>query len=333
MKSNIKKVETSCNNCGSSDSFLITEGREHEYNDTTDDLFRVVRCRDCGMAYLNPRPDVSELAVIYPSNYYAYSMEESLADGANGFNLYRWIRSSTVKQMLKGSLQAFFGERRQLKILDVGCGDGHLLNCFAALPGYEIETHGVEIGAKAASLAEKSGHAIHQERFETAELPDEYFDLVFASHVIEHVEDPRAFALKARAVLRPGGVFAFWTPNIDSAEAKWFQKQHWGQYHFPRHWHFYNPSSVRKLADLTDFEVLGIDFAPNGVSWVYTLHSVCKSNPLLAPHADKLFPVVGWSKTTPVNFVRNGFFVGVELLLKLCTGQTSNMGVAFRKPK
>jgi SAM-dependent methyltransferase len=331
MKSNIKKVETSCNNCGSTSSRLITEGQEHEYDNTTDDVFRVVGCNDCAMVYLNPRPDVSELGVIYPDNYYAYSMEEGLSENGGG-NFYAWLRHSCVMQMLSASLRTFFGETKQLKVLDVGCGDGHLLNCLRKIPGYDIETCGVEMGSRAAGAAEGDGHKIFNERFETADLPLNYFDLVFASHVIEHVEDPRAFALKAREVLRPGGVFAFWTPNIDSAEAKWFEKRHWGQYHFPRHWHFYNPASVRKLAELTDFDLIGIDFAPNGVSWVYTLHSICKSNKLLAPHADALFPIVGWSKTTAVNFVRNGFFVGVELLLKLFTGQTSNMGVAFRKP-
>src|SRR4029450_1058589 len=76
MKSNIRKVETTCNTCGSTNTEIVTTGSEHEYDNTTDDVFTVVRCTDCGLVYLNPRPDLSELETIYPPNYYAYKIEE-----------------------------------------------------------------------------------------------------------------------------------------------------------------------------------------------------------------------------------------------------------------
>ncbi len=76
MKSGIKKVETSCNFCGGSDRKLITTGREHEYDNTTSDVFNVVKCTGCGLVYLNPRPDVSELSTIYPPNYYSYNQKK-----------------------------------------------------------------------------------------------------------------------------------------------------------------------------------------------------------------------------------------------------------------
>ena len=71
-KSNIAKTSVSCALCSSDDYSTKVVGSEHEFDNTTDDEFRVVECNSCGFVYLNPRPDVSELDVIYPDNYYCH---------------------------------------------------------------------------------------------------------------------------------------------------------------------------------------------------------------------------------------------------------------------
>ena len=56
VKSNIRKVAVSCNNCGSSEAKLVTTGVEHEYENTTDDVFNVVRCNECGLLLSESAP-------------------------------------------------------------------------------------------------------------------------------------------------------------------------------------------------------------------------------------------------------------------------------------
>ncbi|HEY9785449.1 MAG TPA: methyltransferase domain-containing protein [Candidatus Obscuribacterales bacterium] len=330
MKSNIRKVETSCNHCGSSERELITTGVEHEYNNTTDDVFNVVRCTQCGLVYLNPRPDVSELPTIYPPNYYAYNLEEGY-DEAQKQNFYYKARYAAILQGLEACL-TFVGKKDKVRVLDIGCADGHVLNWFRRVRTHHVETYGVDMNEQAVKKAEEAGHTAYAGRFEEVDLPENYFDFVWASHVIEHVPDPRQFALKVLKILRPGGIFFFWTPNINSLDAKIFRKQHWGAYHFPRHWVFYDPQSVRKLAELTGFELVHLEFQPNAIFWVWTFHSILKRNPALSKYADTLFPPINWSQTTFGNFIRNSFFAVADIWIKIFTGQTSNMGVVFRKP-
>lgn len=330
MKSNIRKVETCCNTCGSSNREVITTGREHEYDNTTDDVFTVVRCKDCGLYYLNPRPDVSELPIIYPPNYYAYKIEESY-DQSQRQNLYYKFRYAMIRAGLERVL-SLLPKGQKVKVLDIGCADGHVLNWFRRVHTHEVETYGVDMNAEAIEKARQQGHSVYLGRFEDVDLPEKFFDFIWASHVIEHVPDPKGFAQKAYGILKPGGVFWFWTPNINSLDAKWFRHQHWGAYHFPRHWVFYDPDSVKKLAELTGFKLEHIEFQPNAIFWVWTFHSLLKSNPALSKYADSLFPPVTWAQTTLGNFVRNASFAALDLLIKLATGQTSNMGVAFRKP-
>jgi len=223
--------------------------------------------------------------------------------------------------------------RGPIKLLDVGCADGHILNWFRQARTHQVETYGVDMNTAAVERAVAQGHKALVGRFEDIELPAGSFDFIFASHVIEHVSDPKAFARKAFELLKPGGIFWFWTPNIDSVDAKWFADRHWGAYHFPRHWVFYSPSTIARLAELSGFRLELITYEPNAIFWVWTFHSILKANPSLKNHADKLFPPIDWAKTTMPNLIRNAFFAGVDMVIKVCSGQTSNMGVAFRKPK
>jgi 2-polyprenyl-3-methyl-5-hydroxy-6-metoxy-1,4-benzoquinol methylase len=331
IKSGIKKVDTICNNCGSEKSELVTVGHEHEYDNTTDDEFKVVRCSECGLVYLNPRPDISELSVIYPPNYYAYSIEEGY-DEKQRQNLYYKFRYAGILKGLEGIL-SFCPDSESMKVLDIGCADGHVLNWFRQVKTRKVETYGVDMHEAAVEKANARGHKACAGRFEDVDLQENFFDLVYASHVIEHVPSPKEFTEKAFRVLKPGGIFWFWTPNIASIDAKWFQKKHWGAYHFPRHWVYYSPETVKFLAKKTGFELIHLEFQPNAIFWVWTFHSLAKANPVLRQYADMLFPPVDWARTTLANGIRNGFFVAIDYLIKFTTGQTSNMGVAFRKPE
>lgn len=49
-----------------------------------------------------------------------------------------------------------------------------------------------------------------------AKYPDDYFDFIHISHVIEHVLDPRAYIVEMRRIVKPGGYIAIGTPNISS---------------------------------------------------------------------------------------------------------------------
>lgn len=333
MKSDIKKVgESQCNCCGSVKQEFVTTGREHEYDNTTADVFTVVRCPDCGLCYLNPRPDVSELATIYPPNYYSYS-QQRLKEDANPSSLLHRIRYQGFRAKIRKSL-SLAPSHDPTTVLDIGCGDGHTLSLFREVQDRNVETHGVDFNAGAVALAAQSGHKAYAGRFEDVDLPVEYFDLVTASHVIEHVADPRAFAEKVRRILRPGGIFWFETPNIGSLDAKLFRRYHWGAYHFPRHWFFFDARSIRKLAESVGFEVVFMDFCPNAIFWFWTFHSmIVSANPRLRPLAESLFPAVDFQRDTLANFLRICFFCGVDVMIKLSTGQTSNMVVAFRKPE
>lgn len=194
MKEGIVKEHASCAGCGAFDSELVATGREHEYATTTDE-FSFVRCTACGLVYLDPRPAESELATIYPADYYAYQLVErrAAARSASTSILARYMRNRATARLrryvdiLRASGPPLY------RILDIGCGDGATRDLWRDVFGEQAITHGIEMNARAASIAAERGHIVTTSRIEEASFEPNSFDLVYASHVIEHVSDPSAF--------------------------------------------------------------------------------------------------------------------------------------------
>jgi SAM-dependent methyltransferase len=325
----IETEDVPCTGCGAHDDEVLFEGREHEYRNTTNAMFPIVRCKECGLVRLNPRPAVSELGRIYPAEYYAYHL---VHDDGGAPGLGERIKAKRYQKRFRKLLERAAPGTGTARVLDVGCADGRLLTWYRdAIPGRTIETYGIDIGEEAVERAKAAGHIAVAGRFEMdTELPDGTFDLIVASHVIEHVDDPVGFARRAAQLLKPGGVFMFATPNVDSADVRRFGR-FWGGWHFPRHWTLYDPQSAQRLAEQIGLNVEQISYEVNPVFWNWTCHARMRES-RGDDFADKLFPPVSIFQPGLQSFVLLSIFTIVDIVQKLITGRTASMQVELRRP-
>lgn len=113
------------------------------------------------------------------------------------------------------------------KILEVGCGFGAFTIFCRAL--YDYQTYAVEPDPRARNcareLAELAGVEcpIEDSSGESLPFPDESFDFVYSSNVLEHVQDPSRVLAESIRVLKPGGYLFYTYPNYCS-----FWEGHYG---------------------------------------------------------------------------------------------------------
>lgn len=111
------------------------------------------------------------------------------------------------------------------KVLDVGCGVGVFCKMVrdekkeCEIWGTDISDDVIRDNGKQEGIIYKQGYAGHQ-KF----LPDNYFDVVFAGEILEHMDNPALLFEEAYRVLKKGGYFIVTTPlntAVTSPEHMW----------------------------------------------------------------------------------------------------------------
>ncbi|MDA1329730.1 MAG: class I SAM-dependent methyltransferase [Chloroflexi bacterium] len=126
------------------------------------------------------------------------------------------------------------------KVLEVGCGLGHLLQ---RLTG-QYEVHGVDVNEWALEQSRNNvpqGHFALRSAEDLSLYEDSTFQIVIAKHVTEHLPNPEKAIQEIGRVLAPGGIFVMGTPNTDSPMHARKGKT-WVGYQDPTHISLHSPT-------------------------------------------------------------------------------------------
>lgn len=138
----------------------------------------------------------------------AFSREHDIDDYyARSGLLIRWIESIRLRR-IRDLLAARPGDR----VLEVGCGGGHVLRMFpqCALTGVDVSG---EMLAKARRNLDGYPVRLLKGELHTLGLADASFDRIICSEVLEHVIDPESVLSEMRRLLAPSGRVVVTFPN------------------------------------------------------------------------------------------------------------------------
>lgn len=176
---------------------------------------RLAVCDVCGTATTFPPPDEAELRSAYTGSYRPPSGRFS----GGGDRILRHTRA-----LLAGRLDRLAPPG---PILDVGCGDGALLEAVQATGRVAV---GLEQGDQAAH------DRLDVREVEIVDFDDrsgEWAAVVFW-HSLEHLREPRAALRRAANLLAPSGLMVIAVPNHASWQARWLGDR-WLALDLPRH--------------------------------------------------------------------------------------------------
>lgn len=242
VEASVKSV--SCNFCGSDGARPLHTLRDWQLNLPGE--FQLVECRVCGLMYLNPQPEWSDLIRHYPDEYAPYAGKAR----PSGATYRRWSEHYGMRRRCRAIAQFQRGGR----LLDVGCATGQFLDEMRRRG--EWEPFGVEpVAAPAAFARDHFGLNVFAGTLGEAHFPEDMFDVVTFWDVLEHVADPRQTLRETYRILKPGGWLVTQVPEPNSWQARLFGR-YWAGFDAPRHLYAFPQRTFRRQLGGLGFEAV-----------------------------------------------------------------------------
>ncbi|MDP1729438.1 MAG: class I SAM-dependent methyltransferase [archaeon] len=217
-------------------NFIYTELQRY-FNAQVDENLNIVdyellKCNECSFEFSYPQIEGSGTFydwITSQSNYYVKS---------------RWEYSKVL------DLLAI--EKKDIKLLDVGCGDGQFFDQIVERNNTEIDFYGIDPTIGSIEMCRDKGYKVFCMDIKKFKINNKntLFDAITSFHVLEHIANPKEFIEELLSLLNPNGSIYISTPYSPmDFELDWFDVLN----HPPHHLGRWNLKSYKKLA-----EVLGL---------------------------------------------------------------------------
>ena len=284
---------TECQLCGSEKAVYLFTGPDRLCK--KEGKFKVVKCPECGLVYVNPRPTRGTMSYFYPPDYapyrsiptvYAniystrntvfnnikselkyrvltlcYNYEHLLPE--NRFLFINRIPVSILKIINYFAFQSFKKNYYRIpvfhkhgKALDIGCGSGTYLLLLNKM-GWEAT--GLDIKDNTAPEIKKADIKIYTDYTADSNLKDNSFHFISMWHSLEHLHSPLDTLRKCHRLLKKKGTIFIEVPNSKSVIAKLFGRN-WYAWDLPRHLFHYTPDTLTKMLKKAGFNNIKIHY-------------------------------------------------------------------------
>jgi len=210
--------------------------------------FNYVRCSSCGLVQMNPQPIKDEILARYNSkfgkDYLSYEIENE--------NSFLQLQKLALKDsgFYKAEKTLMLRKTQTPTVLDIGCATGTLL-AFLRDRGWNVK--GIEISPAAEYARNVRQLDVKNIPLEEITFPSGSFDIVLASHLIEHLNEPFLFLKEVHRILKDEGKIFITTPNINGLQAYIYGGK-WRSAIFD-HLYLFSAHTLKKMLKRTGFKV------------------------------------------------------------------------------
>jgi ubiquinone/menaquinone biosynthesis C-methylase UbiE len=161
---------------------------------------------------------------------------------------FRPARGQVIDTLEKAALAKALAGHKYNRALDVGIGNGRLLPIYAPhaahITGMDISSEQLDLATQAArDLGVNFDTKLCREA-SRIEIPDQSYDLIICSRVLQHVYDWRESVAEFARILKPGGDLVLLTYNRASIYG--LKKYYQHKFQNPTKGRFQNPAGLSK---------------------------------------------------------------------------------------
>lgn len=205
--------------------------------------YRAVKCRGCGLVYVNPRPALQSITTAHQTGQHRTDAEDLSITTRFSFNKVR-DSGAMIRRMFPASVL-----NGEVAWLDVGAGNGELLYAVREVLGQGTRIEGIEPNRAKRQRAHE--HGIELVDGSPSDLSGG-FDVVSMINVFSHLPDPPSFLNQVRDQLRPRGSLLIVTGNGGDLESR---SDYPGPLDLPDHLSFIGVQGLTRLMATLGFGV------------------------------------------------------------------------------
>lgn len=214
----------------------------------TQEEFQLVKCEDCGFAFVNPRPDQQSIGRYYQSSEY-------ISHDATRKNLISFVYKMARSFAIQGKVRLV---RKYNKsggmVLDYGCGTGEFL---ATCHRSGMAISGIEPSAKAREYAIQTHSIPVFPSLADVTLKPASIRVITLWHVLEHIHSLEETTESLVRLLADDGILIVAVPNHTSMDAQIYGR-FWAAYDVPRHIYHFTASTIQQFFSRFGFTVTGV---------------------------------------------------------------------------
>lgn len=255
--------------------------------------YKYLKCDLCSISYQAPIPNLKQIKSYYPDSYenfedpkkpkFSLAEKVRLSFHHNYSGLIKNTYVNKIFSLLIPKDKSLIDYVQNGKFLDIGCGNGSRLLKMKKL-GWHV--FGVELNTFAYQKCIKNDLNVQNKPLEQAVFKKNYFDVIYMSHLIEHLNNPDEIINICSNLLKKGGKLYINTPNNNALGKKIFNK-YWFANEVPRHIILYSKKGIKKLTRNHKFQIIysSQNTTPkiflNSLDYLFNLKKPSKRNKLL----------------------------------------------------
>tara|TARA_Y100001958_G_C21211949_1_gene537592 strand:+ start:107 stop:1060 length:954 start_codon:yes stop_codon:yes gene_type:complete len=240
---------TNCLICDDNDHIIFVDKYIHQFEEDKKyfDDAKLYKCNACDFTFVNPMPDEKKLDYFYKKIYSSKIRPPYFALEDSDVQKSHFLKDKNLSYLIY--LTSLIDFKKIENIFDFGCSNGDI--------GYALKKKFTQLQLNCSESDEFCKNILNErgyKNYDDLNTIDKKFDLIIATHVLEHVTNVNDLFKKFKNILNPEGYIFFEVPNCP--------KEYWeNRIYDGSHLLFYTKKSMEKIAKLHNLEFVNFSFS------------------------------------------------------------------------